>query len=237
MNYIHKNFGLFVVLFMGFFSFFWLMQNNIYLNDTTRHNILIYMNGSEQGFSSLRMISLFYTLCFLLLTNIQVKGKIQFIVRGKSRSKLFAERTFYIFCMAGLFSFSFCFVNLVLTYILIGNELMIEGNFYLITLFNWIAMTLFYFWIGIFGKVIEDKLNSAHMATAIVFILIGLSYFMDMIPWLPIKDMRIYEGLLTNYWDAWDLIIVYARQLGLAIAFYLLGNMIYIEKDFNNYET
>jgi len=236
MSYNYKKVSLIVLVSLIFFSFFWYMQNNIYLSHMNNQTLLN-MNSSSQGFSSLRMFSLYYTMYFLLIVNIQVRNEeALFVVRQKNREKLFNKRTLQIFFTAGLFSLSFSVVNLLMTYIFVGNIHMIHDNFYRATLFNGMAVLLFYWSIGLLEKLIEDKFNSRNVAVLITFLLVASGFFIKSIPWVPIKDMVVYENLLTNTWNTLDLLKVYGRQFGLVIVLFLLGSIVFKEKDFLHHE-
>jgi hypothetical protein len=235
MNYNMNKSSLFVVIILFIFAFNWFMQNNGYIG-LINEDILIYMNGSLQGFSSLRSFVV-YLLIYLLFMNLRTtKEETIFIIRSGGRKKLFNERTFSIFFSSILFATCFSLVNLLMTLLFIGNQRMILDNFYFITLLNWLGMVLFYWWIGMLEKTIEDKINSMNIAIIVTFILIALSYFIKMPLWLPIKDMHIYESVLTKRWSMLDVFLVYVRQFGLVIVFYLIGNLVFSEKDFIYHE-
>jgi len=86
-------------------------------------------------------------------------------------------------------------------------------------------------------KIIEDKIHSYVLGVIVTFILISSTYFLrDYLPWLPIKDIRLYEGLLTKTWDIYDALVVYLKQLGLLVAILILGHIIFKEKDIIFYE-
>ncbi|PAF36239.1 hypothetical protein CHH58_13390 [Terribacillus saccharophilus] len=230
MKFDFKRYTLSTIIVLVIFLFNWYMQNhnNIY---SQKEEILLMMNGSLQGFGSIRSIAI-YTLMFLLFMNsIIPKERSTYIVRS-NRSKLFNQRIGNILLTSAIFSTCFHIVNLLLTVLFIDNSILAANDFYLITVLNWVLMTVFYFWIGICTKLIEDKLNSANIAVILTFIIIALSYFLDFSFWVPISDMRLYEILLLSDWTFVSVLILWLKQLGISLIFYLIGRPVFFEKDF-----
>lgn len=79
MKYNIKNLLILFSLII-FFVFFWYMQNHSNINHLDNQNILLLMNDSQQGYTSLKMISLFYTLFFLLIAGFHLKDSTQIII-------------------------------------------------------------------------------------------------------------------------------------------------------------
>ena len=238
MNYSNKS--LFIVSFLLltlFLAFFWVMQNSTFIN-TVHKDVLVYMNSSWQGFNSQRAYAIYYTLLFLLFMNLGLrKEEPSFVVLHKSRTDFYVKRSVHILMSAFCFSLSISIINILLTIIFIEHSLLMKERFYLITFLNEISIFFFFSWIGILEKIIEDKIHSYVLGVIVTFILISSTYFLrDYLPWLPIKDIRLYEGFLTKTWDIYDALFVYLKQLGLLVAILILGHIIFKEKDIIFYE-
>lgn len=226
--------GIFMIL-------FWYMQNSTFLysnSDYIVNHILLYMNGSIQGFASFRAYAVYYVLFYLLFMNMRLKKEMPpFIVSHENRSRFYALRTVSILVSSGWFAFTLSLVNLGLTYLAVGNSIMLSHHFYGVVLLNGIAIMLFYGWIGLLEKALEDYINSFNIAVLLTFVLVGLSYFFrEIVPWSPIKDMRVSEALLTHEWKFVDVFFVFFRELGFVVILYLLGSTIFIKKDFLGHE-
>ncbi|MGP7817836.1 WxPxxD family membrane protein [Niallia sp. 01092] len=235
MKYKLKKYVISVLIVLLFFSIIWYMQNDTFIS-SSNDNILLIMNGSLQGYSSLRVLTIL-SLVFLLFMNIlAIKEETSYLTRKSDRVKLFHGHIANIFFSSLLFVGSFLIVNVVFTFIFIGNDIMLDHNFYIITFLNGVAMVFLYWWIGILDKILEDWFHSKNIAIVITFILVALSYFIETPFWVPIEDIRIYEMLLSDVWDFTILSFIYIRQLGLAIILYIVGKIIFNEKDFIFYE-
>lgn len=227
-----------IVLFSMFLIIFWYIQNSTFLNSKsnyTSNHILLNLNGSVQGFVSLLAYAVYYALFYLLFMNMRLKKeRPAFIVTHITRSKFYRLRTVSILASSGWFAFTISSVNLGLTYLFVGNKTLSDHQFYLIILLNGVAIMFFYGWIGLLEKAIEDYINSFNVAVLLTFVLIGLSYFFlkNLVLWLPIKDMRVSEALLTHEWNLVDVMFVFLRQMGFVVAIYLLGSTIFNKKDF-----
>lgn len=238
MSCNYKKTMVLVGILCAFLVFFWYVQNSIYIRSKS-DDILVDMNGSVQGFNSIRAYAVYYALFYLLFMNMRlIKEEAPFIVAHKSRSHLFFIRAASILESAGWFSLTISAVNLGLTYLFVDHETMADHHFYKATLLNGIALVLFYGWVGLLCKALEDRIHSFNIAVSATFILVALTYFfVKMVPWLPISDMRMYEGILVPEWDALEIMLVFARQLGLVIVFCLIGHVIFLEKDFIRHEN
>ncbi|QTL52611.1 WxPxxD family membrane protein [Priestia aryabhattai] len=238
MNYSNRR--LFIVSFFLlslFLAFFWVMQNSTFIN-TVQKDVLLYMNSSWQGFNSQRAYAVYYNLFFLLFMNIGLrKEEPSFVVLHKSRTDFYIRRSLSILISAFWFTFSISIINTLLTFIFIEHSLLMKESFYLITFLNGLTVFFFFSGIGLLEKVIEDKIRSYVLGVIITFILISSTYFLgDYLPWLPIKDIRLYEGFLTGTWTFYDALLVYLKQIGLVGAISILGHIIFKEKDFIFYE-
>lgn len=234
MNCSYRNTITLVAGFLGaFFILFWLMQNGKFINLDNKV-VLLYMNGSLQGFNSLRAYAVYYVVLFLLFMNMRLrKERSTYIVLFKNRTEFYVKRSLSVLVSACLFSFTISMTNVFLTYLFVGPQAMVKNEFFTISLLNGLSMAFFYSWIGLLGKSLEDKTHSYSISVITTFIAVGLSYFLaDKIPWVPIKDMKIYEALLTNKWNSTDLLFVFIRQIGLVVTIFLLGLIIIKEKDF-----
>lgn len=233
MSYNCKRTLILCLIFGVFLIFFWYIQNHIFLSSKSK-DILLDMNGSDQGFNSLRAYSIYYILFYLLFLNLRLnKETPSLIIAHHSRTQLFVRRTLSILISACLVGIELSIVNILLTLLFIPDKIISNPQFYLITLFNFLGITAFYWWIGLLCKGIEDLTSSFNIAVSITFILIGLCYFfIKSVPWLPIDDLRIYDSFLTRQWDIKDFLLILARQVGLVVVFYILGHIVYKEKDF-----
>ncbi|WKB37051.1 WxPxxD family membrane protein [Terrilactibacillus sp. S3-3] len=137
-----KKTSLLVGLLGLFFIFFWYMQNAGYIwVRPINRDILLAMNGSLQGFSSLRAFAVYYTLLFLLFSSMRMEKETPTsIILQKSRTDLYTKGSFNILVSALLFAFIFSIVNLGMSCLFIGNEKMITNHFYTITLLNSIGL-------------------------------------------------------------------------------------------------
>ncbi|MFE4525827.1 WxPxxD family membrane protein [Cytobacillus firmus] len=236
MNYNIKKYVTSALIIIILFSILWYMQNDKAFISSIRGNILLFMNGSLQGYSSQKVLVIL-TLFFLLFMNVHaIKESPSYLTRKADRTKIFNDRFINIFFSSILFVTSYQIVNILFTFIFLGNEIMSTTNFYLITLLNAIALIFFYCWVGLLNKLIEDWSNSRNITVVTTFVVVVISYYLETAFWVPIKDMRVYEGLLSGEWDLTDVCFVYIRQLGLVIVFYILGKMIFYDKDFIIYE-
>lgn len=236
MKYKIKKYIILVLIVLLLFSILWYMQNDKFFISSLDDNILLIMNGSLQGYSSLRLLATLSLVFLLFMNMLAIKEESSYLTRKADRVKLFKDRIANIFCSSLLFVGSFLIVNIAFTFIFIGHDIMSDYNFYLITFLNGVAMVFFYWWIGLLDKIIEDWFHSKNIPIVITFILVALSYFIETPFWVPIKDMRIYEGLLSGVLDFTNVSFIYIRQLGLVVILYIIGKMIFYEKDFIFYE-
>ncbi|MBT2259803.1 WxPxxD family membrane protein [Priestia megaterium] len=225
-----------VLVLLIMFSILWYMQNSIYISHPNDQHILLIMNGSLQGYNSLRVLAILSLIFLLFMNMLTVKESSSFFIRYKYRLRLFHNRAMNIFCSSIIFVTSFLIVNVVFSLVYIGHDVMLESHFYLITFLNGIAMVLFYFWIGLLTKVLEDWLHSKNISVVIAFIIVMLIYFIDLPFWVPFDDMRIYEAMLSGLWTLADILFIYARQFGIVIILYVVGKIIFSDKDFIFYE-
>lgn len=240
MSCNYKKTMVLVGLLGAFLVFFWYAQNHIFIRSKP-NNLLLDMNGSDEGFNSIKAYTLYYALFYLLFMNMRlIKEETPFIVARKSRSHLFFIRAASILESAGWFALTISAVNLGLTYLFVDHETMANHHFYKAKLLNGMALVLFYGWIGLLCKALEDRIHSFNIAVSVTYILVAFTFFSaEMMPWLPlpITDMRMYEGILIPQWNALEIMLVFARQLGLVIVFYLIGHVIFLKKDFIRHEN
>lgn len=238
MNYSLRKISLSVFVLFILFGFYWYMKNMGYINTITHGKILLNLNDSTQGYSSIRAYTLNYSFFFLLLMKIHNQfEKPHIIIRNKSRKSLFNSRVQSILFSAFLFSFAYSTVNLVLTAYYFGPGFLLKNDFIIITMLNCIILIFFYWWIGLLEQALEDKGIPMNIAMVSTFIFVALLYFLRRgTIWIPINDLSIYDLMIKGLWGYKDLLLAYVRQLGLGIVVLIIGYTFFKEKDFVLYE-
>ncbi|NER40500.1 WxPxxD family membrane protein [Bacillus megaterium NBRC 15308 = ATCC 14581] len=88
-----------VLVLLIMFSILWYMQNSIYISHPNDQHILLIMNGSLQGYNSLRVLAIISLVFLLFMNMLTVKESASFFIRYKYRLRLFHNRTMNIFVL------------------------------------------------------------------------------------------------------------------------------------------
>lgn len=223
-----------------FFTIVWFMQNSNWHDlslHLTMHKVILVMNQSTTGYSSIQAYALFYTIPFMIFFNhFFLPESMMNIIRGTDRERLYLRRLTKIFVAAFIFSSVHTGVNLIFTSIFFDYSLLKEVNFIPIGLLNTFGIFLFYTSVGLMYELIKDISNSIGVSFFLTIFLIGSLFFFEKLimnqTWGPLKDLVIYTKMLEKKWTVADLLITYFRQLLIVVFFYLIGSFVYKRKDF-----
>lgn len=233
-----------LIITITFFVIVWFIQGSNHFDieilksvNLTVYDVIVIMNNSAFGYSSIQAYSLFYTIPFIIFLNhFFLPENMVNVIRESNRDKLYFKKLIKITISAILFSSIHSGVNLLLSNIFFDQTLLREMHFTSASFFNILGLFLFYTTIGILFEMIRDLTNSVGISFFLTFALIGGLFFIEKLyltqSWGPLKDLVIYNKLLEDVWTAKDLLFLYLRQSLIVIFFYLIGSFIYKRKDF-----
>ncbi|MFB1050000.1 WxPxxD family membrane protein [Paraliobacillus sp. JSM ZJ581] len=232
------------IITITFFVIVWFIQgyNHFGLEilksvNITIYDVIVIMNNSAFGYSSIQAYSLFYTIPFIIfLSHFFLPENMLNVIRESKRDKLYFKKIIKITISAMLFSSIHSGVNLLLTNLFFDQNLLREMDFTSASFFNIFGLFLFYTSIGLLFEMMKDLTNSVGISFFLTFALLGGLFFFEKLyldqSWGPLKDLVIYNKLLEEVWMAKDLLFLYLRQLLIVIFFCLIGSSIYKRKDF-----
>ncbi|MBB3908822.1 WxPxxD family membrane protein [Anoxybacillus rupiensis] len=233
-----------IIMITFFFTVVWFLQSSNYRDipalrsaNLSLYDVIIIMNNSAFGYSSMQAYTVFYTAPFLIFLNhLFLSENLATIIRGTNREKLYIRRVVKIIIAAFMFAFLHSGVNLLFTAIFFDYSLLKEMNFTSICLFNTVGLFLFYTSVGLIYELIKEISHSISISFFLTIALIsGLFFFEKLMMtqmWGPIKDLAIYNKMLEKEWTIVDLLYIYVRQIFVVIFFYLIGSFVYKRKDF-----
>nr|WP_309100368.1 WxPxxD family membrane protein [Fredinandcohnia onubensis] len=227
-----------------FFIFLWNVQssNSLDINfiksaNLTLYDVVILLNNSAFGYSSIQAYTLFYTIPFIIFYNLFYRPEsLEVLVRSKSRDGVFKARVVKGMFAAFIFSLIHTLVNLGLTSIYIENSVLKEMNFTFVSFCNMVGLFLFYTFIGLLYELLGDKFRSSGLPLILTLLLIGGLFFIEKLvfnqTWGPLKDLVIYTKLLQGEWGLMDVNYTYVRQLLIVIFIYLISSSVFQRKDY-----
>lgn len=235
MRFKLRKIGVIVAVLTFVYALLWWHLNEAYLGHSLS-DVLVWMNGSGTGgYSSLLAYGTYYCLIFLIFSNIIVSNEnVIEIARMKNRLSFIRLRNVEIIISSIIFSTIIIGINVIFTSMVLRPVYLIERGFYIASLFQYFAIILFYWWVGVLFQLIFDIFNNKVIALLSTFLLISALYFVGLIyvlVWTPLKDMMLYEQILASGSSNINLLIVYARQLILVVVLYNMSKKIFIEKD------
>ncbi|AIM15977.1 MULTISPECIES: WxPxxD family membrane protein [Neobacillus] len=233
-----------IIITILFFTIVWFVQNSnqrdipiLKSTNLSLYDVIVIMNNSAFGYSSIQAYTLFYTVPFIIFLNhFFLPENLINIIRGADRERLYLRRLTKIMIVALIFSFIHSGINLLFTSIFFDYSLLKEMNFIPTCLFNTLGLFLFYTSVGLMYELIKDISNSVGISFFLTILLIsGLFFFEKLImnqTWGPLKDLVIYNKMLEKKWTVTDLLYTYFRQFLIVGFFYLIGSFVYKRKDF-----
>jgi hypothetical protein len=227
-----------------FFVIVWFVQSSnlrgisiLKSANLTFYDVIVLMNNSAFGYSSIQAYSLFYTIPFIIFLNhFFLPETLINVIRGTNRDRLYLRRLIEIMLVALAFSSIHAGVNLLFTNIFFEHSLLKEMHFTSASFFNIWGLFLYYTTIGLMYELFKDLSNSIGLSFFLTIVVIGGLFFFEKLymnqTWAPLKDLVIYNKLLEKKWTGEDLLYTYFRQLLIVVFFYLIGSFVYKRKDF-----
>ncbi|RLQ94884.1 WxPxxD family membrane protein [Falsibacillus albus] len=229
---------------LAFFTIVWVVQssnalsvNFIKVTHLPQDQIVLLLNNSAFGYSSIQAYTLFYAIPFLILFNhFFLPNQIEKIIRGQSRALLYRQRAIRVLFISFIFSMAHTIVNLALMPVYIEYTVLNELSFPMIAVLNTFGLFFFYSFIGLIYGVVEDVVKSSVFSLFVVMLLIGSLYFIDKLglnqAWGPLKDLVIYTKYLEHEWTLGNVFYTYMRQVMMVIFMFMIGSAVYQRKDF-----
>lgn len=234
MKFSIKKIGVILIL-VFIYNYLWWHLNGTYLGRSIP-DILLYMNGSGmQGYNSISSYCTYYCLIYLTLINIWIpKENVIFLTRMKKRIVFIRKRNMEIFICSAIFSGIIVLVNIVMTSGVLDYSYLVENNFYSACIFAYVGLLIFYWWVGLLFQIFIDISKKNVIAIVITVMTICLIYFFGKrysLLWTPVKDLNIYEMVISSRSNMLDLLIIYVKQIVIVTACYITSKIVFLEKD------
>lgn len=232
MNYRRVVIGFTVLI--SLYMFFWWVGNSTYIR-MDDPKILLYMNGSSQmGYSSLLAYGTYYCLIYLAFLNFSISTESVIVLTRTNRKKFIHKYIGYIFIISLLFALVITIVNVVMTTLFLGYKYLIQERFYIACMFSWVSLFFFYSIVGLVMKAMSDLTKSNLIGLVSSFFIVSIFYFVGRSfhnVWTPVKDLIMFEGVLSNVLSNLMIAIIYLKQLIIAIGLCIIVRIIFNEKD------
>ncbi|AHI54649.1 WxPxxD family membrane protein [Listeria ivanovii] len=221
-----------------FFSVFWFTQNWQFLKFPKSEELVLLMNGSLYGYSSIKSLCLmlvFPYLIFLLLFS--KKEQIISLVREKKRLHAYHKIMKDTIIASSLYVGIYSSVNLIFAFIFASHKFLITTHFYSGILVFFLMLFSFYLAIGLLFRIIYDITNSTGQALIFGAFAMCLFYLIDWIIlngiyWTPLHTLNFFDLWLQNGPKLPEIPFILIPGAAIALILYLLSSNIFIEKDF-----
>lgn len=172
-----------------------------------------------------------FMLCerFLLFNSI-----LPMFIREKSRGRFLMKQIETILLFSFVFSFMYEFIGTLGARILFGREVFDLSDVWAYALWDFAALFMFYFKIGVLMLFLSmcTKISISITAIIILYIILVLSKSAQSFIWMPISDI-VYLGDLVAGVSKWkDVLVSVLRILGEAVAFSICSWIRIQSKDF-----
>ncbi|WP_156185735.1 MULTISPECIES: WxPxxD family membrane protein [Anoxybacillus] len=230
-----------IIVLWGFFSFVWFLQNKHFIFQSHLQlsftEVLLLMNSSAVGYSSIQAYALFYTIPFIIcVDHFFFPKSVCYIVRFSKRRHLYVRVFTEIVVVSIIFSFMHSLVNVLCTSYFFSFEKLQEVSFFRIALCNSVLLVLFYTSVGLIYQCLKHLTHQSHVAFFLTLLLVGGWFFIEKLfivtSWGPMKDLTIYTQWFEEHWTMKEFLFAYIRHALLVFFLFFMHSFLYERKDF-----